>query len=709
MPTPLEILLDPVSLAVLAIYMILMIWEALFPARQLPKIKFWKVRGLTAFAFFFYLSSYLPLFTDPYLEPYRLFDLTGLGALGGGLLGVLLYEFGVYVWHRALHTSNFLWRTFHQMHHSAERLDTYGAFYFSPMDMIGWTVLGSVCFALLVGLSPQAITVTLLVTNFLGMFQHANIKTPRWLGYIVQRPESHTVHHAKGIHKHNYSDLPVFDILFGTFQNPKDYEHPTGFYYGASAKVLQMLSFKDLNREREEKKRKRLEKNRVSKVLGLLVLVCFALGCSKDDGIEVVPDPVQENLEPESQPETPTSSIDEVTPLRGPKGTLVTITGANFGTDLENVKVTFNRKAASILKLEDTLIEVEVPAGALSGNIQVNTANSALLAAVFTYEFTTEVSTLAGEDKGLADGTLAEAKFASPMDVVMDSQGNMYIADSENHRIRRVTPQGVVSTFAGGTQGYNDGPALTAQFDHPMGLAIDLQGNLYVADNWNHKIRKITPDGSVGTIAGIGPGLEDGLTDKALFKFPRDIVVDAQGTIYVADTGNHRIRKIVDTPGDFLVSTLAGSSKGHADGVGTAAKFFRPTGIVMFDSGRLLVADTENHRIRILTLDGATGTLTGSDPGFADGTQEEAKFLFPSYLVSDGAGSFYISDTFNHKVRKLAPDGTVSTVAGNTFGLVDGKAENAKFHTPLGLTVDAEGAIYVIDNGNHRIRKIEDN
>ncbi|MGI9550147.1 MAG: sterol desaturase family protein, partial [Aurantibacter sp.] len=213
MPTPLEILLDPVSLIVLAMYAILMIWEALFPARQLPKIKFWKLRGLTAFAFFFYLSSYLPLFTDPYLEPYRLFDLTGLGAIGGGLLGVLLYEFGVYVWHRALHTSDFLWRTFHQMHHSAERLDTYGAFYFSPMDMIGWTVLGSLCFALLVGLSPQAITVTLLVTNFMGMFQHANIDTPRWLGYIIQRPESHTVHHAKGIHKHNYSDLPVFDIL----------------------------------------------------------------------------------------------------------------------------------------------------------------------------------------------------------------------------------------------------------------------------------------------------------------------------------------------------------------------------------------------------------------------------------------------------------------------------------------------------------------
>lgn len=252
MPTPLDILLDPISLVILGLYLSLMILEAVFPARPLPPVRFWKTKGLAAFAVFFYLSSYLPLFIDPYLEAYRLLDLTGLGALGGGLLGIALYELGVYVWHRALHRFDFLWRTFHQMHHSAERLDTYGAFFFSPMDMIGWTVLGSVCFALLVGLSPQAITVVLLVTTFFGMFQHANIKTPRWVGYFLQRPESHTIHHAKGIHKHNYSDLPIFDILFGTFYNPKDYEHETGFYNGATDKILDMLLFKDISQDPEE-------------------------------------------------------------------------------------------------------------------------------------------------------------------------------------------------------------------------------------------------------------------------------------------------------------------------------------------------------------------------------------------------------------------------------------------------------------------------
>lgn len=138
------------------------------------------------------------------------------------------------------------------MHHSAERIDIPSAFYFSPMDMIAWTALSSLCFALIMGLSAQATTIVLLTLNFIGMFQHANIRTPQWLGYIIQRPESHSLHHARGVHAHNYSDLPIFDILFGTFKNPKDFLPEAGFYDGASSQVLDMLMFKDLNAQEEK-------------------------------------------------------------------------------------------------------------------------------------------------------------------------------------------------------------------------------------------------------------------------------------------------------------------------------------------------------------------------------------------------------------------------------------------------------------------------
>lgn len=248
MPTPLEILLDPVSLIVIGTYLTMMIWEAIRPARKLPYVKGWKIKGILSFFVFFFLSSYLPLAIEPFLSPFQLMDLSGWGTAYGALTGVLLYEFGLYLWHRFIHHSGFMWRTFHQMHHSAERMDSYGAFFFNPLDMIGFTLLGTICFVLLVGLSPQATTLTLLITNFFSVFQHTNIKTPRWLGYLVQRPESHAYHHGRGIHRCNYSDLPVFDILFGTFVNPKEYSVEAGFYEGSSNKIKEMLLFKDISR-----------------------------------------------------------------------------------------------------------------------------------------------------------------------------------------------------------------------------------------------------------------------------------------------------------------------------------------------------------------------------------------------------------------------------------------------------------------------------
>jgi len=247
MPDPIEILLDPVSIAVFALYAGLMFWEAIAPARELPRIPGSYLRGLGAFAGYFYLSSYLPLIWDGFFAAHRLLDLTSFGIAGGTVLGLLAYEAGVYVWHRAMHESNVLWRGLHQMHHSTERLDSYSAFYFSPLDMAGWTLVGSLVLTLGIGVAPQAATLILLSTTFMTIFTHANVKTPRWLGYLIHRPESHAVHHARGLHAYNYSDLAIFDMLFGTFRNPATFEHESGFYDGASARIADMLAFRDVS------------------------------------------------------------------------------------------------------------------------------------------------------------------------------------------------------------------------------------------------------------------------------------------------------------------------------------------------------------------------------------------------------------------------------------------------------------------------------
>jgi len=247
MPTPIEVLLDPISLATFAIYGGLILWERLAPAQKLAESRAWPLRGLIAFVVFFYLSTYLPLLWNDYLAPYQLFDLSAVHPAAAAAVGLLVSEFGLYWWHRSQHASNVLWRVFHQMHHSAERVDTYGAWYFSPMDMIGYTALSSLALVVVVGMSPAAATAVILMTNFLTIFQHTNVRTPQWLGYIVQRPESHTIHHARGIHGYNYGDVPVFDLLFGTFRNPPVRERESGFYPGASERILDMLCFRDIN------------------------------------------------------------------------------------------------------------------------------------------------------------------------------------------------------------------------------------------------------------------------------------------------------------------------------------------------------------------------------------------------------------------------------------------------------------------------------
>ena len=247
LPTPFQIVSDPVSLIVITIFLCLLIAEELFPGRPLPKISYWKFKGICAFVVYFFLSSYLPLIWNDYFTKYQMIDLSSLGDYWGALVALLFYELGVYIWHRSMHINNILWRVFHQMHHSAERVDVYGTFFFSPMDVIGFTFLTSLAM-IWVGFTVQATIYAIYAATFLAVIQHTNIKTPQWTGYIFQRPESHSVHHEKGVHAYNYSDLPLFDLIFGTFQNPKNFAKETGFYDGASLKIRQMILFKDINK-----------------------------------------------------------------------------------------------------------------------------------------------------------------------------------------------------------------------------------------------------------------------------------------------------------------------------------------------------------------------------------------------------------------------------------------------------------------------------
>lgn len=239
--------MDSITLGIVLVFLGFLTYDTLKPARTYPKVKGWALRGIAAFVVYAALSAGLPFVWDAWLGEHRLIDATGLGTWAGAAAGFLAVQMFMYAWHRLLHASDSLWRWLHQMHHSAERVDVAGAFYFSPLDMIGWTFLGSLALVWAVGVTPEAAVVTNVVVTFFAIFTHANIETPRWLGYFVARPEMHAVHHERGSHAGNYCDLPVIDMLFGTYVNPDTFEGAAGFYDGASNRVVDMLLGRDVS------------------------------------------------------------------------------------------------------------------------------------------------------------------------------------------------------------------------------------------------------------------------------------------------------------------------------------------------------------------------------------------------------------------------------------------------------------------------------
>jgi len=228
------------------VYVICLALERLFPARPLPVVKGWLLRGALSFVLTGVINALLPMAVVSALGGRSLLHLGGLGTVAGAVVAFVVTDFLAYAVHRSMHSVHFIWRFTHQAHHSAERLDIAGAAYFHPLD-ITITVLLTTLTAAALGVSPDAAALGGFIGFLYAMFQHLNVRTPRWLGYLIQRPEAHSVHHARGVHAYNYGNFPLSDLLFGTFRNPAEFMPEAGFWDGASARVTDMLLGRDVS------------------------------------------------------------------------------------------------------------------------------------------------------------------------------------------------------------------------------------------------------------------------------------------------------------------------------------------------------------------------------------------------------------------------------------------------------------------------------
>jgi sugar lactone lactonase YvrE len=324
------------------------------------------------------------------------------------------------------------------------------------------------------------------------------------------------------------------------------------------------------------------------------------------------------------------------------------------------------------------------------------------------------VTTFAGNGfAGSSDGTGTSASFNFPFDVAVDANGDLWVADSVNNEIRKVTREGVVTTVAGVSfeSGSTDGSGSNARFNRPWGLKVAPNGDIWVADSRNNKVRRVTAAGVVSTVAGSGSyGARDGAATQARFAFPTGLAFDSSGNAYVADRESQVVRKILTS--SLTVTTSAGSapSGGTADGLGLEARLFYPGHAVADSAGNLYFLDSA-HTVRKVTADGVVTTIAGlaGTPGSADGTGAGARFNYPSGITLDTAGNLWVADTFNHTIRKITASGVVTTVAGavGVVGKADGIGSQAHFNYPWGLAFDNTGNLIIADTYNHLVRVMD--
>lgn len=394
-------------------------------------------------------------------------------------------------------------------------------------------------------------------------------------------------------------------------------------------------------------------------------------------------------------------------------GEVLTIRGSGFHMDDRADTFWFGNVPAATWSLSSdrTVLTLPVPRSSYSAPLVLKQAGGAVQTICGFLPIKGTVGTLAGNGvPNLVDGSRLSAQFNHPQGVARDAKGNVFVADAGNHCIRRMDPTGAVSTLAGsGERGFLEGASGTSQFDTPADVAIDGAGTLYVADSGNHRIRMISPTGEVSTLAGSDQvGAVDGVGLNASFSEPDGLVLDGLGNLFVADAGSHTIRRIELS--SRTVTTIAGSgSPGARDGLGASAQFNRPCGLAADGNGYLYVADTGNHLIRrVQVSDGAVITFAGSGgSGSQDGVGTTASFTSPTGISIDPSGVLFIADSGAHSIRKISLSGAVTTLTGqNEPAYADGKLAGAAFNEPFDLVVDEVGVLEVSDAANHRMRVV---
>jgi len=234
-------MLHPINLMIGGLFIAFIILDTLFPARSFETPRLWKLKGVVSAIAYIALATYSPYLWVSWLTGPVLIDASILPLWAQCLVGYAGIQFIAYWWHRAMHKSDTLWRIFHQMHHSVERMDAWGSLYHHPLDVVGFTFAGSFTLTILVGISAEAAAIVGVFGAGVVFFTHCNIKTPRWIGWFIERPEGHGVHHQRGQHANNYAELVIWDQIFGTWRNPTDWDGKAGFYEGASNKIWSLL------------------------------------------------------------------------------------------------------------------------------------------------------------------------------------------------------------------------------------------------------------------------------------------------------------------------------------------------------------------------------------------------------------------------------------------------------------------------------------